>query len=536
MTEQLARVIRIEKYNDIWYDNGLVNYYLILKEINRIYGDCIDLLLFEDRIEYSIPNPDIFVEYLSKRINELRNSQMIVEEEDKKTSVKKEIKKDHILIQEGEKIGGKVKFKEQIFNSDLNETKTIVKEVFENIGTGSNRCLLCGNLYKTRSKKMQQASYPFVTKNRSLSGIRSGESIKLEEYIKDYCPHCYLLGILEWLDDSMVYRTIPTEKSFIILPMLNQIDELVRVKEEIISSQILNNHKRWSNIKSNIKIYSEKEDIENTPNKFSTMISFYEKFIYKTKDHKNINWFLIQIPQGSVKNPKFLNIKFENEMIDVLFELIVNQDMLFYDEFVKEFYAFNSDIKNGLRNFDLEKNLHEKLCESIVFNDFQLFSRTFLPHKGIHIGLSRDAYEVLEKIIYKWRIEKMNVENKEKYLSNIRMAGVTLANLIDNRLSLFFKLEKATDITNFLKAIQEVTRRFTIDKDKFAISKEELEESKGKKSRVFPYSIDYLISELQTNTSEKFFEDTKSALLIYTSLNAFKKMKVEQEENHEQSN
>ena len=130
----------------------------------------------------------------------------------------------------------------------------------------------------------------------------------------------------------------------------------------------------------------------------------------------------------------------------------------------------------------------------------------------------------------------MSVEDKEKYLSNIRMAGVTLANLIGNRLSLFFKLEKTKNVTEFLEAIQEVTRRFTIEKDKFAISKEEFEASKGKKSRVFPYSIDHLISELVTNTSESFFEDTKSALLIYTSLNAFKKMKIEQEENHEQSN
>jgi len=532
MTEQLVKVIQVPKYNDIWFDNGLINYCLILKEINENSSNQIDLHIYGDRIEYSIPNFDIFIDHLSEKILNLRNNQMIVEEEDKKTHVRKEVKKDHILIQEGEKIGGKVKFKEQIFDIDINETRTLIKEAFQNFGGGNNKCLLCGNLYKTRSKKMQQASYPFVTKTRSLSGIRSGHQIKLEEYIKDYCPHCYLLGIFEWLDDSMVYRTIPGEESFIILPMLNRIDALLQVKEEIEESQILNNQKRWANI----KIYPEKDDVENTPGKYTTMISFYEKFIYKTKNKNNIDWFVIQIPQGSVKNPKFLNIRFDNEMINVLYNLIVDQDMLFYDEFTKEFFAFNNEIKKGLRDFDLEKILHEQLCEAVAFNNFQLFAKTFLPHKGIHIGLTKDAYDIMEKLILIWRINKMSVEDKERYLSNIRMAGVTLANLIGNRLSLFFKLEKTKNVTEFLEAIQEVTRRFTIEKDKFAISKEEYEESKGKKSRVFPYSIDHLISELQTNTSESFFEDTKSALLIYTSLNAFKKMKIEQEENHEQSN
>jgi len=532
MPAQLVKVIQIPKYNDIWFDNGLVNYYLILKSINDDYGNIIDLHLYPDQLEYSIINMEYFNELLANRIVDLRKDQMIVMEEDKKTQVKKEVKKDHILIQEEEKIGGKVKFKEQIFDTDINKIQALIKEVFQNLGEGNNKCLLCGNSYKTRTKKMQQASYPFVTKIRSLSGIRSGKPIKLKEYIKDYCPHCYLLGILEWLDNSMVYRTIPGEKSFIILPMLDRVDNLLQVKKEIKESQILNNQKRWANI----KIHPEKDDVENTPGKYTTMISFYEKFIYKTRNKNNIDWFVIQIPQGIVKNPRFTNIKFDNEMINVLYELIVNQDILLYDELVKEFYAFNNDIKHGLRDFDLEKSLHEQLCEAIVFDDFQLFAKTFLPHRGIHVGLSKDAYKIMEKIILIWRINKMNVEDTGKYLSNIRMAGVTLANLIGNRLSLFFKLEKAKNLTEFLESIQEITRRFTIEKDKFAISKEEYDEGKGKKLRVFPSSIDYLISELNINANENFFNNTKSALLIYTSLNAFRKIKIEQEENNEQSN
>lgn len=519
-------IVKVIQYNNVWYDNGLVNYHQILKSINEYYGNIIDLHLYPDRLEYSVTDMEYFKELLANQIVALRQERMIVKEKDKKTSVEKDMKKDHILIQEGTKIDGKVKFKEQIFVDEASEILKIIDDIFKNFGNGKNRCMLCGNSYNSRTKKMQQASNPFVTKARSLSGIRSGTPIKLREYNEDYCPHCYLFGILEWLDAAMVYRTIPTEKSFIILPEMNQLHELSRIKEEINSSQILNNNERWSNI----KIHPDKMDVENTPGRYSTLIAFYEKFIYKTSDRSDIDWFVISIPQGKVKNLKYQNIRLENEMIMVLYDLIVLQELLFYDEFVKAFYVFNNDLKNGLRNFEMEKEVREKLCEAVAFNNFELFCKCFLPRKGNHVGLSRDAYEVMEKFIYKWRIEKMEISNKEDYLANLKKAGWTISRIIGNRVSLFYRLEKAKHLRDFLDALEEVVKRTIIEKGNFTISKEE-QEKDPKKILISTRSIEYIIEELSRNADDQFFQDTKNMLLIYTSLNAVKNTKTMEGKN-----
>ena len=77
---------------------------------------------------------------------------------------------------------------------------------------------MCGNVFNKGVKKLQQANYPFVTKIASLSGVRSykdGGILSLKEYYENLCPLCYLIGVLAWTDEAMVYRTFPSEKSFL---------------------------------------------------------------------------------------------------------------------------------------------------------------------------------------------------------------------------------------------------------------------------------------------------------------------------------
>lgn len=519
----------IQKYNDIWLDNGLATFSKILKKLDKDDEEDIfkklDISPFE--LDYSFINKLEFTKSLSNIIKS-KIANMIVETEDKTTGVKKEVKKDHILIQEKKKIGGKVAFKEDIF--DKNKTEGIISEIYANLEKGDKNCFFCGRKFKSNIKKLQQASYPFVTKIKSLSGVRSytGKGIRLTEYIDDYCPQCYLIGILEWLDESMIYRTIPREKSIIILPQMENIDELVKLKNSYTG--ILNNTKRWSNIKIDVG----KEDVENTTGRYTTLISFYENLIREVHPDKSANhWFIIEIPAGAVKNPKYYEVIFEDTILNLFYKLIVNEHSLFYREFVKVFYAFYNDPKKGIRDFDREHVLHEQLCQSVTYNNFNLFCNAFLPRKGVHIGITKEAYEILGKIIKMWRLKKMNSEDFEM----VKSAGNSIASLIGNRISLFFKLEKAKSSSDLLKVLQEITRRLTIDKDKFETNYKKFETLNGQEKRKIQYiniyNLDKLMEKIADAQNDKrLLEDIKNIVLIYASLR--KKTENKKEEKDEQ--
>lgn len=507
--------IEVSKYNDVWLDNGLVTFYQVLKTVE---GDSLaEISVDDNELRYKITNEKEFIEELAETIKS-KLHHMIVIEEDKKTGTTKEVKKDHILVQEGKKIGGKVAFKETIF--DETQIEQVVQEIIENLNGDKYHCFFCNRPFKKNVKKIQQASYPFVTKIKSLSGIRTGESIKLTEYISEYCPQCYLNGIMEWLDDSMVYRNLPRNKSILVLPNTEKLSDLIKLKQSYVG--ILNNEARWSNI----KIDRDRSDVENTSGKYSTFVSFYENFLrYVEPDFDNQNWFVIEIPQGSVKNPKYFNVFVGDEIATVLKILIRTKNSYFYRTFIKEYYAFNTDPKKGVRNFDYERELHEKSCESLIENNFNQFASCFAPRKGIKPGLSKDAREVLDQLIYYWRIEQMQIENKENYLKTLGMAGSTLAKLISGRLGLFFKLEKAKNPNQFFEALKEISRRVVIDDTE-------------KIGKIYPHSLEkvsqMILEKYDQKDGREFFETTKNILLIYTSLRSKKGKQTNEEARNEQ--
>ncbi|NOZ64030.1 MAG: hypothetical protein GXO71_03715, partial [Caldiserica bacterium] len=182
-----------QKFSDVWLDNGLATFSKIIKRLNE--DDEEDVVKKVDitpfGLNYHFANKNEFTKLLSNAIKS-KIEDMIVNVEDKGTGERKEVKKDHILIQEKKKIGGKVAFKEDIFDKD--KTESIISTIYENLKEGNKTCFFCSRKFKSRIKSLQQASYPFVTKIKSLSGIRSytNKGLKLTEYIADYCPQCYL--------------------------------------------------------------------------------------------------------------------------------------------------------------------------------------------------------------------------------------------------------------------------------------------------------------------------------------------------------
>ena len=154
-----------------------------------------------------------------------------------------------------------------------------------------------------------------------------------------------------------------------------------------------------------------------------------------------------------------------------------------------------------------------------------MFANNFIPKKGYRIGLKKEAFETLETILKIWRMDKMEEKEQDDFFKMIKESGRSLAKLIDNKLSLFFKLERAKNKSEFFKVIQEITRRLFIDKEKFSTDvyeeykKEQAqEEGKGlKKEWINTYQIDALVKCIQED--QKPFQDIKNLILIYASLN-----------------
>lgn len=104
----------IQKFNDVWLDNGLATFSKILKKLSEDDEDDIieKVDISFSTLSYSFGNKDEFANLFANAIKD-KIYDMIVEIENKDTGEVKEIK-DHVLIQENKKIGGKVAFKEDI--------------------------------------------------------------------------------------------------------------------------------------------------------------------------------------------------------------------------------------------------------------------------------------------------------------------------------------------------------------------------------------------------------------------------------------
>lgn len=95
--------IVIPALNDVWMDNGVETLYILLKEAqNNSFSVKID----NNSLIITLVDYNKFKESVGVAIQN-RRSNLIVIDEDKKLGVKKEVKKDYILIQEGTKVGEK---------------------------------------------------------------------------------------------------------------------------------------------------------------------------------------------------------------------------------------------------------------------------------------------------------------------------------------------------------------------------------------------------------------------------------------------
>jgi len=487
--------MKISAFNDPWMDNGVENFYRILNELESCEAE-----LTKDSVEVKITNKEKFIKELTRALLNRRQN-LIAIEEDKKTKVKKEVKKDHIIIQEEKKVGGKVALKEEIYKPE--KSAEIISKVFD-ISEGKNTCILCGRKYNKSVKKLQQANYPFVTKIASLSGVRSykGDGVlSLKEYYDNLCPLCYFIGVLEWTDEALIYRTFPGEKSYLFMPYFSNLKDLHEFKKLCVYTGILNNAKRYSNIKVNPKV----QDVEETPGEYSTLLCFYERFVENATDEIIAsNWTVLNIPFGAVKNVKIDFLSINEGILGVIRELKESGRLeRIYSDLIKKMY-FYSLHKNAIDR-DTTWEIQENLSKYFLLDDFRSFTNSLLPRKGGYIFFSSEVRQNLEWLIFEWRWKKMGVK-KEK-LDAIKSVGNIVAKISENNASPIYKLDKVRTINEFWSVLREISRKLP-----------GLDEKKLKKIK--PTALDEVI-QLTKGIVEKNkdgWKEIRDLIVVYASM------------------
>lgn len=426
--------------------------------------------------------------------NIIKNSRgnIVVWGEDKNSGEKKEIKKDFIIIQEGKKVDGRVAFKEGIYSERAPEEVTKILDFIN--GEGKDTCITCGELFYKKYKNLQQASYPFVTKIKSLGGVRSykdGEAYAFREYYTNFCPKCYLLGILVWADDALVYRTFPRDKSILLLPVMDSLRELSEFKERY--RKLLLPHRY-----SNLRVSKGAEEVENTPGEYSTLLRFYERFFVEIEEPGTIatTWSVVHIPLGSVKNIKFDSIALRDEIINIMREIVGESGFSIYGEILKNLYFFKETPTGSSADWESTAAIREKLSEYFIKDDFRHFTRQLLPRKGGHVGFSREARQDFEELIFIWRWKRMGIPKEN--LETIKNVGYIVAKASEKNLRLLYKLDKTKNLKEFWSVLREVSRKMV-----------------GLEA-VRPTSLDKLVQLVKDY--EKEWTEIRDLLVVYSSM------------------
>jgi len=492
---------KIGIYKDPWMDNSIENFYVILKGIEKETNSC-EVELTSDLLKMKINNREKFIKELTGKIINEKRPNLVVMEKDKKTNIRKEVKKDHLLLQEEKKINGKVAFKEDIYKTE--DTYKIISNIFD-LSDGKNICVLCGRKFNRAIKKLQQANYPFATKIRSLSGTRSykdEKTLSLKEYFDNLCSLCYLIGILLWTDEAIIYRTFPGERSFLFLPVFENLKELHDFKKYCRYSGILGKNGRYSNIKVNIN----SEDLEVTPGKFSTLLCFYEKFVNDSLGEVvSSNWSIMQIPFSLVKNVKMDSINVNDGIIGVIKKIKEDDESLerIYSDLIKKLYFFSENKKNV--DWDLTKELQEKLSESFLKDNFRVFAKCLLPKGGRYIVFSSKVMQNLEKLIFIWRWIGMGVPKES--IDIIRSVGNIIAKVSQNNVSLLYKIDKVRRLDEFWNVLREVARKIP------GMEEEDL-------IRIKPTALDDLIQLIKDIIvkNKDIWKEVRDLLVVYSSM------------------
>jgi len=495
-------MVTINVQPDVWMENGTENLYRLL---NGLEGCSVGIE--NNSLNIEISDQEKFLRNFANRIKQKQYEIIFVKLLDKKTHQPIKRLKPYVLQQ------FYLKQEDPLFKEEK-RIKTI-KAILDSIKTGNKDryCVICGNKFgKPVRKNLTQGVYPFVTKIKSLSGVRI-----LKENYDNLCPLCYLIGTLEWLDEGIIYRCFlgsgERTYSVIFLPFEFDLKKLHESKREYIEILKPNRNSQISNL---LKI---KENNIGYEGEFTTILKFFEKFVDKIlQEYKEEEieldelfeeverkfckyWIMIKIPSGQVKNIRYQHINLNDEILHLLI-VMERRSNFIYDNIINKIGIEAQGLSPQQKNKIISEK-KELMARYVLKNDFRSFARVFLPKKNrtIYYG----DLNTLNELIKLWRLKKMELETE---IENLKTAGKCLAVVLRDHLSILYNMDKARTKEEFIRSLEQACKRLIGMKEK-------------EREKIYPPALES-ITDLIVKSKGSEWQTIRDVLLIYTSISLSK--------------
>lgn len=461
----MGDIYKFQAYHDPWMDNGLELLYTLIKNIEKQFPQVVKAYLDPYRLVLEIQDRERFVNILESLLERHIKGHLFYFSErsgEKRLVIKpfvgfnQQPPRQRPPLYQPEKMGS---FLQAIFSPPSQRRREEIS------------CSLCGLVIPDTVEKLTLSVYPFVTKTRALSGVRTrwneGGLRGITEH-SPVCLRCYFIGSLTWADSALLYRCDiggPNGNAIICLPFppaLNLVS-LHRQKEEYRPS--LETGVRSSNVRVPIKDWEEAP-----PGQYTLLLAFLEKLmadIIARRESEDLfgevrrripdGWLILSIPQGKMKNITVQELILEEEVVRLLKDFI-EEGVLPYREVLGELWMTDEEGR-PLKDRELIESVREDLAAAVLFNDFDKFALPFIPKPRRRLAFSWGEEGVegrLEKIIKTWRW-KMNQEELEV----VKKAGRALARIAADRKqpAMLYGLERACSSSDLLEILKEASHR-----------------------------------------------------------------------------
>ncbi|WKZ20112.1 MAG: hypothetical protein QY310_05990 [Candidatus Jettenia sp. CY-1] len=522
--------LKILPYNDFWMDNATENFYRIVKEIAEAESRVVEAGLSEDNIEIKITDEKKFVSFLKDKIISRRDKYIFFEKEDIKTKLINNVKKDFVIMQYGTKTKGKNVLKEQVYSDG--DLASLLEEFIKDLESEKKKktCVLCNRSFAKSIGNLKQSIYPFSTKIKSLSGIRteldSEHNIQqMKDYFDNVCPVCYVVGALEWSDGGVVYRCyLNSGKSIFLLPSYGDLKKLHQLKSKYISRLPIGESR--SNVIFKFKKATGEEGSTVPVGNNTLMLGFLEKAIDEClvenenrisfwevrKKYGLDSWVLVEVPSGTVKNIRQHHLKIKNNALNLI-GLMLENKFKTYEQII---YRCNMRYMEDNSIFWEETEvLKEDMARCIINDAYDEFASAMLPRKKAYFDIFLDKEErenFSNKFIYEWRWKKMGLTKEE--LERLSKASEVIAKVADDHIGDLYKLDKARNLTELLEGLQQISKR-TIA----VTEKKEMEKDQNIQYLSFKSLEDFSeLLHLKGSMGGNDFKNLKSTLMIFACM------------------
>lgn len=503
--------------NDVWLDNGLELFGQIVGHIAKQSPDVVQVEWQPDELRLTIQDVGRFVELLDGEIEQRIQNTIFYTLE--RQGVRRPVMKPFIGFNQQPPAQHP-----PIFQRDRR------KEFLKGLFTGQRQsareprgCPLCGELIEGEEQKLTLSVYPFVTKIKSLSGIRTkwqGKGLSgFVEYLS-VCPWCYFLGALVWMDDALLYLCDigGSNGTAVILLPAPTAGDLVRLRRTKFYRP--KHGERRTNVKFKVKPKGEgqpEEEQEVNEGQYSLLLAFLERALEEIAEEKvadlfaeaqkriSDGWLFITIPQGRMKNITAHDLILDEPIIKLLVRL-VEQGKLPYARTITEMWLAD---ERGKRLNDETLALHESLAEAILTDNFEKFARAFIPRPRRQLRFPFAVGDEVETLVQLWRWSDMSPE----ILDVVKKAGRALAEIAASRKQpvLLYQLERVRSSSDLLEVLREgVHRLIGLEADEMQyISLDALEQ----------------LTELVHQTPDtRQFADLKNTLIVFAGIAYAKKV------------